>query len=1705
MKSLLTIRTAILLLLSFIISDSYSQRLAAYGNNIIDSIVTDDGRIAYAIRVPGIPPEHYRAPVAVYDRASNTLPLVPAFNWSFGCSATSAAMIAGHYDNMGYPSMYVGPTNNGVMPMDNSSWPDVMINGQNRHNCPLSATANGLDGRTTPGHVDDYWILYDAPGPDPWTIAGGGTGVQHAYGHCTGDYMKTNQWINAGEGRNTDGSTVFWTWNDGSPMDAGDLEGLGVEDEDGCYGFKLFFESRGYTVVDCFSQQIEEEGLPYGFTFDQYKAQIDAGHPVLIQVTNHTMVGYGYNDAGGVNTVYIHDTWDYLDHSMTWGGSYGGLDHYGVAVVTIQASTINVWNGSYNEYWGNAPNWSLGHVPTLSETVVIPDLNTPVIVDYTDKVAGTLYLYPGATLRIMDNELAITNDFYVSGTVQFNDNAAVLTVGDDLYWQNGSSVAINTTIAFAPAIYVSGDWEFQEGSAVAFTNGVADFQGTSTSWIRCKSANSNFNNVRNYKSGGAFLSLSGTSTTDMVVVGNLYMYAGSKLTSYSSHNMTIGGFLNNMNGNITMESGTLYFNGIPSGIPLKMNAGDYLYNLKLNSTTYTLALDNTYSEILWLKGSMNIQSGYLDANAFTIKVDGNWTNTLGPSHFLQETSRVIFQGTGNQYIYGDEGFNILEANTGGQIRITSSAYDVSCSYFDWTAGGVYVSAGSFTANELLDNGIFGSYTLYSPGIINLHQDLSSWIDLNANLNIYSGTMNVYGGSGESFWGYASDITVNIDNGILDFKNNGIYLSTAHTVTEDISGGTVRTAGGFSGGSRNDFNPSGGIFEFYGTSDQYINIGNNLLYSVNIDKNVTPPAEMDAYVGLNINSPVDEFSRRNGMPSDSRSNTIILADSLELMGNLTINSGVLDVSASSFPIYVGKDWTNNAGTAGFNEQSSKVVFHGGEPSKIVTDETFYNLHEKKTSANYNALETGSEGAGVDINVLHDLILDDGSMELNAPCNLTISNDLLIYSGAALNANDGPVMNINVGSSWSDLNTSGGFNSGSYSVVTFNSAPTAAIQIVREPSNFNDIVINSGAPYIRPNVTPGFIKCNDMNIIDGNLKVGSYLVVVYDTLYNSDLITMDNASDTLEVGFIDWKSGSTDVITNGKIIVSRDWIWENGTNASITAGNTVYFTGATAGFIKSYDPDARFYNMEVNKSGSSIWIHTSTTEPVHINNYMTVGANSLFHVQYGDLLVDGIANVVNTATMRLYYGGTVTLASDFTMNGYVDLDGGGDFLVHGTFGQSSTGRLDIDAGTFIVDKVYVEPRAIFAMAGQYNQIGGTFEITHNHLNLQNTFVENMTGGTIRVAGSFIAQDGVFTPAGGTVEFITFSAGGTPYIDLHTGNWFHNLTNSASTRSLYDIQNLYIKGDLLIQGGSLNASNDIIYLADDWTNSVGTSGFVEGTGTVYLNGTSAIDQQIIYGETFFTLYNVNTSRYIDIAGNTVVTNNFEVGAGGNACNVFVTASTLDVQNQLNLQAGTLALSASAPTVTVASMLQGGTLQVTNGTFTANDLSDNHLIGDYILYNGTINLHQDNVQYVDLDCDIIIDNGTFNIFGGGSDSYWPFSGSGSLDMEGGVLDFKDVGITFYNNSFTESLTGGAIRTPGNIFSYGGVTFFTPAGGTVEMTGSSTRSITLQNTCYFHDLKINKNPGVAVNAGSDIVITDELIISSGTFNTNNHLVTVGN
>ncbi len=257
----------------------------------------------------------------------------PSYDWVFGCSAVSGAMIAAWYDRGSYPNLYSGPTNGGVMPLTDTGWSTWSDGFETYPNNPLVASHNGLDGRSTKGSIDDYWVSYGSGAQDPY-VTGGWT--QHTWGDAIGDYMKTSQ-LSYG---NSDGSTTFWTYDTlPDKLTCAAMASGGISSKDGTYGRKLFYEARGYTVTDCYNQRTDNNGG--GFTLANYKAEIDAGHPVMLNLAGHTIVGYGYSDT----TVYIRDTWDNdpsETYTMPWGGSYGNppMALLSVSVVHLQPNQV---------------------------------------------------------------------------------------------------------------------------------------------------------------------------------------------------------------------------------------------------------------------------------------------------------------------------------------------------------------------------------------------------------------------------------------------------------------------------------------------------------------------------------------------------------------------------------------------------------------------------------------------------------------------------------------------------------------------------------------------------------------------------------------------------------------------------------------------------------------------------------------------------------------------------------------------------------------------------------------------------------------------------------------------------------------------------------------------------------------------------------------------------------------------------------------------------------------------------------------------------------------------------------------------------------------------------------------------------------------------------------------------------------------------
>ena len=90
--------------------------------------------------------------------------------------------------------------------------------------------------------------------------------------------------------------------------------------------------------------------------------------------------------------------------------------------------------------------------------------------------------------------------------------------------------------------------------------------------------------------------------------------------------------------------------------------------------------------------------------------------------------------------------------------------------------------------------------------------------------------------------------------------------------------------------------------------------------------------------------------------DSGTATFTLNANLDINNSLTLQSGILDVSATPYNITLAQDWNNYSGASGFTDQTGTVTLDGTNQT-IRGTTTFYNLTDQETSTDTLTFETG----------------------------------------------------------------------------------------------------------------------------------------------------------------------------------------------------------------------------------------------------------------------------------------------------------------------------------------------------------------------------------------------------------------------------------------------------------------------------------------------------------------------------------------------------------------------------------------------------------------------------------------------------------------------------------------------------------------------------------------------------------------------------
>ncbi len=394
------------------------------------------------------------------------------------------------------------------------------------------------------------------------------------------------------------------------------------------------------------------------------------------------------------------------------------------------------------------------------------------------------------------------------------------------------------------------------------------------------------------------------------------------------------------------------------------------------------------------------------------------------------------------------------------------------------------------------------------------------------------------------------------------------------------------------------------------------------------------------------------------------------------------------------------------------------------------------------------------------------------------------------------------------------------------------------------------------------------------------------------------------------------------------------------------------------------------------------------------------------------------------------------------------------------------------------------AISALSTQTLTINGNFETYSNSTS------HNYYTGTTILKGSLISNAGGFVKfgygnlslEGNTNSSISF---------LGTGNYLNYLTIKKASNTLHTVtlsNDAEVKGTFTIESGMFDASSSTFRVGGNWRNYVGHYAFIEGTGTVILNG--AAHQYFENSETFNTLVIDKSGGALRVSGTyTAVT-----------CNTYTWTA--------------------------------GAVDVLSGTFTANDLSQSGIWGNfYVNPNGIINLTQDSAQWTDLNGHFYLNNGgTINVYGGFGDSYVAYSAAAGITMSGGDVWFHGGGLHFAVRPFdlTLAVTGGTIHAKGSFYDNRGGLIF--GSGAVALFGPGANSVVLGTGSRFYNLSIEKEglPAAkeqqeqqvisyggrswtrdlrdnSITANSNLQINGSLIIQSGTFDVNSQTITVYN
>jgi len=350
-----------------------------------------------------------------------------------------------------------------------------------------------------------------------------------------------------------------------------------------------------------------------------------------------------------------------------------------------------------------------------------------------------------------------------------------------------------------------------------------------------------------------------------------------------------------------------------------------------------------YSDIV-VENNFDITDGTSNTSTFNLYVGGNWSNTVGPAAFVENTNTVFLDGPNNSDILTEETFYNLTVNkSNGNFQALEAFENVTVSNQIYIFDGVYeMNPG---ANLIVGNDVIiaaGAGLNANDAALNIYVG-GNWTNYNTDYSIYHG-----------FWhGYVSKVIFNSsDNSILttsapqeDFYNLTVYKSADQFRTNDniqvfgdlllydgewndnISGLTHTFHGDFEVTNNAAWftHVSPNTVVFAGENDQdlaYNHIGVGYFRDVIVDK-----SPVDNTYGNSL----DPSGKPNGGNNNPKAQTLTMMTDIDIQlgGTLTIDEGTMEVDGNT--LRGDGDITINGGMLSLNSNSTLWVDDGAQLS------------------------------------------------------------------------------------------------------------------------------------------------------------------------------------------------------------------------------------------------------------------------------------------------------------------------------------------------------------------------------------------------------------------------------------------------------------------------------------------------------------------------------------------------------------------------------------------------------------------------------------------------------------------------------------------------------------------------------------------------------------------------------------------------------